>query len=119
MLRVPQSVATVRHQVRDLMSQWNIEHLADTMELATSELASNAVQHATGRRYEVAVAASTDLIVVEVFDSEPRMPVPRELDIAQEHGRGLVTVAAFAKDWGAMRCPHGKCVWFTLGVAAL
>jgi anti-sigma regulatory factor (Ser/Thr protein kinase) len=116
--RVPQSVAVVRRQVRDVMEQWCLLDLADEAELLTSELAANAVQHATGRRYTVAIGACSGLIVVAVFDSEPRMPVLRELDAERESGRGLATVAALARDWGAMRCLSGKCVWFTLQIPA-
>jgi anti-sigma regulatory factor (Ser/Thr protein kinase) len=113
MPREARSVATVRHRVRDLMCQWDLRDVADEAELLTSELAANAVQHATGRRYTIAIRISAGMIFVEVFDQEPRMPVLGELDAAGEGGRGLVTVAALAKDWGAMRCLNGKCVWFT------
>lgn len=112
--RAPQSVAALRHQIRELMRRWDLEDIADDAELLVSELAANAVQHATGLHYTVAVTASAGRILIEVFDSELRLPVVREPDIGRESGRGLTTLAALAKDWGAVACPSGKCVWFTL-----
>jgi anti-sigma regulatory factor (Ser/Thr protein kinase) len=114
MPRVAWSAAAVRHQVRELMRRWELQDLAADTELMTSELVTNVIQHAGGDRYTVVISVSAGLLVVEVFDAEPRMPVLCEPDPARERGRGLATVAALAKDWGASSCPQGKCVWFTL-----
>jgi anti-sigma regulatory factor (Ser/Thr protein kinase) len=116
MPRVARSVATARHRVRHLMLQRGLQQIAAEAELLTSELAANAVQHATGQEFAVAVNISAGLIVVEVFDSQPRIPVVCEPDATRECGRGLATVAALAQNWGAVRCPPGKCVWFALQV---
>lgn len=112
--RAARSVATVRHHVRDLICRRGLQHVADDVELLTSELATNAVEHADGFRYAVAVSVCPGLIVVEVFDSAPQRPVLHERDNERECGRGLTTVAALAKDWGTAHCPHGKRVWFTV-----
>ncbi len=112
--RAARSVAAVRHHVRDLICQRGLQHVADDVELLTSELATNAVQHAAGFRYAVAVSVCPGLIFVEVFDSAPQRPVLHERDTERECGRGLATVAALAKDWGTAQCPHGKRVWFTV-----
>jgi serine/threonine-protein kinase RsbW len=112
--RAARSVAAVRHHVRDLICQRGLQHVADDVELLTSELATNAVQHAAGFRYAVAVRVCPGLILVEVFDSAPERPLLHERDSEREGGRGLATVAALAKDWGSGQCAHGKRVWFTV-----
>ena len=108
------SVPVIRHQVGDLLRQWQFHDIATDAELMTSELAANAVQHATGPSFAVSISASAGLLVVEVFDADPRLPSLREPDPDAERGRGLATLAALAKDWGAVSTPPGKCVWFTL-----
>lgn len=100
MPRVAQSVAAVRCQVRDLMRRWDIQDIADDAELMTSELAANAVQRTTRSHYTVAIRVSAGLLIVEVFDDEPRMPALGEPDLSSECGRGLAALAALAKDWG-------------------
>ena len=112
--RAASSVAAVRHHVRDLICQRGLQHVADDVELLTSELATNAVQHAAGFWYAVAVSVCPGLILVEVFDSAPQRPVLHERDTERECGRGLATVATLAKDWGTALCPHGKRVWFAV-----
>ena len=112
--RASRSVPAVRHRVRDLMGQRGLEHAADDVELLTSELAANAIQHAAGPWYAVAVTVCPRLIIVEVFDSAPQRPVLHERDTERECGRGLATVAALAEDWGTAQCAHGKRVWFTV-----
>jgi anti-sigma regulatory factor (Ser/Thr protein kinase) len=94
--RTTQSVAGVRRQVRDLMRRWDLPHLAGDAEFLTSELAANAVQHATGTQYTVAVAAAAGRLLVEVLDADPRLPVVRELDPARERGRALATLTLLA-----------------------
>jgi hypothetical protein len=100
------------------MRRWDIQDIADDAELMTSELAANAVQHTTGSHYTVAIRVSAGLLIVEVFDDEPRMPALGEPDLTSDCGRGLAALAALAKDWGASGSPPCKCVWFTLQLSA-
>lgn len=116
--RVARSVPAVRHRVDCLMQRWNLLEVGEDAALLASELAANAVRHAVGSGYAVAVSASAKLVLVEVFDAEPQLPVIREPDHVREYGRGLATVAALATDWGAFRCGAGKCAWFTLQLPA-
>ncbi|MGD1057398.1 MAG: ATP-binding protein [Solirubrobacteraceae bacterium] len=43
----------------------------------------------------------------------PRTPTPLD-----QSGRGLQIVQALAEDWGIVRSPNGKLVWFTLRLRA-
>jgi hypothetical protein len=84
----------------------------DTAILLTSELVTNAVQAArlsehepAGRRVapepiHLTLRALPGGVVIEVFDSEPGPPIPRQADPNAEHGRGLVLVKALSKEWG-------------------
>lgn len=88
------------------------ELLAD-IRLCTSELATNAVRYGpAGRDFLVRVVTLHDTVRVEVHDTGdgcPRTRAPRHDD---DHGRGLLVVAALADEWGvAERSGPGKAVW--------
>ncbi len=115
--RDPTSVAAARAHCREVVRQLPDE-VAETAVLLVSELATNAVLHGRGERYEVAVAFSSatgELSVgaTDSLDGEPRVMNP---DINEEHGRGLQLVAALAERWGVERDDSAgtKTVWFAL-----
>jgi anti-sigma regulatory factor (Ser/Thr protein kinase) len=83
--------------------------------LLTSELASNAVEHATGG-FTVALRYAKPTIRVEVFDRGADLPAIRDLPMDADRGRGLVLVDRLASGWGANAAAGGKVVWFELGV---
>jgi two-component sensor histidine kinase len=88
-----------------------------------SELVTNAVKHASpcerGRRaFSIQLRVRADTIRVEVLDPDPSPPEPRAPDFASESGRGLVLVAAQAKEWGTCPLPCGKSVWFSVATHA-
>jgi anti-sigma regulatory factor (Ser/Thr protein kinase) len=100
--------------------------LADDDDLATraalivSELAGNAVVHASSS-YTVRIAVGAAVVRGEVVDGDRRLPMPRranKIPSSDGHGgRGLVIVDAMADRWGARPEEHGgKVVWFELDV---
>ena len=91
----------------------------ETATLLTSELFTNALDHSEGAITLSVVLASDDLRV-EVTDHADGSPIVREVDLEDEHGRGMLLVDALAKAWGAGRYPRGrgKYVWFTLDTAS-
>jgi len=57
--------------------------------------------------------SDSSTLLIEVWDGSDRMPLPRDLDPQDEHGRGLWLVEAFSQDWGVFRPAyvHGKVIW--------
>jgi hypothetical protein len=60
---------------------------------------------------ELRMILTTRSVFVEVFDSAPGCPAPRESDPAAESGRGLQIVTALAADFRWNPTPTGKIVW--------
>ena len=89
--------------------------LAETVALVTSELASNAVQHAR-TPFVVRVDRIGGNVRVSVFDRSERLPaVRRGQDLADAvSGRGLVIVEKLAQAWGVDVEDGGKWVWAVL-----
>ena len=85
--------------------------------LLTSELVSNAVEHAVTDVIEVRVSEGPSLVRVEVQDQDQRMPARRSAALETLRGRGLPILDAYAAAWGAELIPgDGKVVWFELPV---
>ena len=91
--------------------------LSETAALLVSELATNAIVHATSD-FSVTVLYPTPAgrVRVEVVDSVPGAPSPLHPPPTAPHGRGLLLVASLAEEWGVdgAGSPEGKTVWFEL-----
>lgn len=110
------SVTTGRHFARDVVTEWDLQQLADDVQLGTSELVANAVRHAGT---EVTLTLRRDeLLTVEVRDGHPvlHQPFSPHLDLTAESGRGLQIVAAISDDWGIASVANGKSIWFKLAL---
>jgi anti-sigma regulatory factor (Ser/Thr protein kinase) len=118
---LPTAPACARGHVRTVAREWGLHHLADTAELLTSELVTNAVQASQnfGIRADVAavpvvllqVTSDKASIVIHVWDGSDEMPARRSAMPDEEGGRGLMLVETLSKDWGAYRKDGGKVVW--------
>jgi len=117
---LPDSVAVGRRSVRTTMACWNLDNLSADVELLTSELVTNAVDHAR------ALCATPDdpglchltleqfkpgSVVVSVMDSSSRRPKIKSPSKDDESGRGLQVVKELADRWGVRSTPTGKVVW--------
>ena len=93
----------------------SIPEIIDTAILLVSELATNAIVHATSTiRLRVGVG---DEIRVEVRDASDDAPVVGDRRPERESGRGLAIVATLADSWDWSPRPSGKVVWFALARA--
>ncbi|MGV9989739.1 ATP-binding protein [Streptomyces sp. NPDC003374] len=88
----------------------------DAVELVVAELAANAVTHGRvpGRDAELRLSEDDGQVRVEVSDTRgERLPVTQDAAADGNGGRGLVLVAALAKEWGvtSRAGAPGKTVW--------
>jgi PAS domain S-box-containing protein len=94
---------------------------ADGVVLMLSELATNAVQHAS-TPFDVTLAVAPDgmSVRVAVSDGAGGYPAPQEPNAEAPCGRGLHIVCTLADTWGIemRRDQPGKTVWFDGSLAA-
>ena len=101
----PEEARTARHFVRELLTCWGLEALADDAEMIVDELVVNAVLHGT-RASGIRPGASSVLrlcmlrrvgeVMLAVVDPGNEAPVPRQPDWTGENGRGLQIIDAVA-----------------------
>jgi DNA-binding NarL/FixJ family response regulator len=116
-LELPQDLASVREArrfVRERLAAWNIESLLDDAFIVVSELAANAITHADSS-YRIRLALSDAALRIEVRDGGAGTPEPQPLSMTEEHGRGLLMVAALSASWGIEEADdRHKVVWADL-----
>jgi len=124
---LPTAVGCARSHARLVAIEWGLAPLADTMELATSELVTNGYRASyglVGGRFggrwtagapplRLWLYSDRRRVLIQVWDGNDRMPVLRDVDLEAEGGRGLAVVKALSEDWGAFRPQQssGKVVW--------
>lgn len=123
---LPSAVGCARLHARNVMYEWNLPSVADSVELVVSELVTNAVRASTGLdgrpKYDaktglprVGLRLSSDQVhvLIEVWDQDPRMPVTKAAGPDDESGRGLMLVEALCERWGCDTSPgwDGKVIW--------
>ncbi|WP_158566802.1 ATP-binding protein [Actinomadura craniellae] len=114
LLAEPSSVVLAREMVRYALTGWRYERdlVHDSM-LVMSEIVTNAVVAARGRRIRLRCAVRDRAPLLECWDPSPALPVRRDAPGTAESGRGLAIVAACAKEWGTRPAAtgRGKVVW--------
>lgn len=120
MTLVPQraEVSRARRFVVDIVTALGQDHLADVVELLTSELVTNVVLHAGGKRMRITVDWSPPVFRVEVFDESNAKPRQFSYGVEAATGRGLALIEDLASDWGTTPQADGKSVWFEVDAAA-
>ena len=103
----------------DILESWGIRaEDVEALQLAVSELVTNAVLHAPESLTITLDLYMTDGAVhVMVSDQSPRRPEVRRHSApwSAERGRGVELVDALADNWGTDPYPHGgKTVWCEL-----
>lgn len=123
---LPRAVGQARAYARWLLDTWQLESIADTVELLVSELVTNAI-NATGITNEdlaehslvsnvtpiyVCLSVRSEAVRIEVWDTSSRPPLRRAAADEDEGGRGLLLVQALTKEWGCeVLQTGGKIVW--------
>ena len=124
---LPHAVPEARRHTRQVLEQWGLAELSETVELLVSEIITNAVhasaEPAGGRHDQVQADVASTLLfwlaaegkrtLIQVWDSCERKPQRRDAGTAAESGRGLLLVEALSAEWGSY-APNGwagKIVW--------
>lgn len=107
-------VGQMRRITSAYLHLWDLTALRDTATLAVSELVTNAVRHGHGKPVGLRVTSSADELRIEVTDGNPTPARLREAGEGAENGRGLLLIAAFAKEWGVS--PDGRMTWCSLAI---
>jgi anti-sigma regulatory factor (Ser/Thr protein kinase) len=94
-----------------------VPEVCETATLLASELATNAVVHATSA-FTVTVLYPTPAgrVRIEVVDGNPAHPMPLRPPPTAPRGRGLLLVDSLSDEWGFQECAghDGKTIWFEL-----
>ncbi|MGW1715296.1 ATP-binding protein [Streptomyces sp. NPDC002156] len=94
---------------------WDLPSLIEPATLVVSELVTNAIQHTDGASVSLRVQQRhADELRVEVADGTPKSAEPRVAGDDDESGRGLLIVAAVAREWGVSR--GGEMTWCSLAI---
>lgn len=80
---------------------------------AVSEVATNSVRHAHSD-FTVKLTYDVEQIRIDVTDTGPGMPVRRTPAASDIGGRGLNILDALSDQWGVVKSPGSKTVWFTI-----
>jgi len=120
----PEEARTARRFVREMLTCWGLQPLADDAEMIVDELVVNAVLHGTRAGLTQANPATVlrlcllrraGEVMLAVVDPGNETPMPRQPDWGGESGRGLQIVGALSHVWGwSPVAGHGKAVWAVL-----
>lgn len=124
---LPTAVPCARLHVKHMLREWDMERLADTVELVVSELVTNAMRASAGLTssqfaghwapglppVRLWLASDGQYAVVQVWDANDQLPVRQHAPLDAESGRGLLLVESLADDWGSYtpEASSGKVVW--------
>jgi anti-sigma regulatory factor (Ser/Thr protein kinase) len=108
-----------RLTIRSVLQAWGLATLASDAELLTSELVTNAAEHAHGDPIGLTIRQHTGPagqrgILCQITDTSPDLPHQPPTCPGSERGRGLRIVTALATSSGVTATPPGKTAWFTL-----
>lgn len=120
----PGAVPSARLHARAVLAEWGLSELSDDASSVVTELVENAVQATRRARLDAPVRlvlmAGPGTVLVIVRDAVAEPPVPRqpsgglgrwtegddEAD-PDQHGNGLIIVAALSSSWDWKPCPDG------------
>jgi hypothetical protein len=132
---VPTALSCARMFIRFTLQNWRIDrkHI-ETAELLVSELVSIAIE-ATGEPeppparhgpirplnlIRLRLLLFADSVVIEVWDSDPRPPMPQAPRPDTEDSRGPALVARMSRQWNYYLARNGgKVVWCELGLVPM
>ncbi|WP_093694900.1 ATP-binding protein [Streptomyces sp. 2231.1] len=107
-------IAEAGHLAAGFLTRMRVEHeiavserAVEVTQLVVSELVTNAQKYAAGPIL-LDLRITGDLVEVQVWDSDPVLPVARAADAGRVGQHGLEIVMALCQSFEAMREPVGK-----------
>ncbi len=118
-------IAEARHMAAGFLTRMRAEHgisvsqrAVEVTQLVVSELVTNAQKYAAGPiLLDLRIAGDLDLVEVQVWDSDPVLPVARAADAGRVGQHGLEIVMAVCQGFEALREPVGKRLTARLALA--
>jgi hypothetical protein len=114
---LPTSVPCARYHARQIVWEWRLTPLSETVELVVDELVTNAVSASRSLDWPCPVRmwllSDRAGVLVLVWDANPEPPVRINPEDDAESGRGLVLVEALSTQWDWYAGPGagGKLVY--------
>jgi len=100
---LPTSVPCARYHARQIIWEWRLTPLSETVELVVDELVTNAVSASRSLEWPSPVRmwllSDGANVLVLVWDANPEPPVRIDPEDDAESGRGLVLVEALSTQW--------------------
>ncbi|TDC74793.1 ATP-binding protein [Streptomyces hainanensis] len=115
----PRSPSLARQFVKIALTARGINAETEALDVVVSELVTNSVMHArpvTSASIRLRLWQVRHLIRVEVYDADPRIPMPRKTKPDDERGRGIYIIRDLAANQGFYRNRTGKCVWVDVNI---
>jgi CheY-like chemotaxis protein/anti-sigma regulatory factor (Ser/Thr protein kinase) len=104
------AVGESRRFLTEQCQRWRCDDLLEDAAIVVSELVSNAIRHAESAS-ELRMRYASGVLRIELLDSSPAVPQPRNPHITDSGGRGLLLIAALSHAWGVDSHAEGKVVW--------
>ncbi|MEU1125462.1 SpoIIE family protein phosphatase [Streptomyces sp. NPDC005899] len=113
----PEGLSDARAIVRQALTDWDMEALADDAELLTGELLVNVLLHTEGGAVLTLEVLPEPVrrIRLSVQDRSSAWPRRRTPGETSTSGRGLLLLDAVAARWGIEPRGEGKAVWCEIG----
>lgn len=118
---LPTAVPCARLHAKNVLHEWHLGPLADTVELVVSEIVTNAVRASAAAAQHGISMPTTKVwltsdgrrVLIQVWDSDGQRPAPQQVDLTAESGRGLLLVQTLSAEWGCYTPDGqaGKIVW--------
>lgn len=110
---VPEAVPAVRRFITQVLESWGEPALVPAATLVASELATNAIRHASSP-FRASASWLDAVVRIAIEDVDPGNPELVHADPSEFSGRGVAIVADLSQRWGYDRLPTGKVVWSEL-----
>ena len=109
-LPVPKAIPALRRFVSGTLRSWDEDDLVADAVLVTSEMATNAINHADSP-FHASLVRAAGIVRISIEDAGPGTATQRTADPDDLSGRGLLIIETLAASWGHGDLPDGKVVW--------
>lgn len=110
---VPSAIPAVRRFATGTLTAWQARELVDDAAVVVTELATNAVRHASSA-FKVCVSRGEFAVRIAIEDVSVQPPERRDPSPHMIGGIGVAMVEKLCAGWGTDLSPDGKVVWAEL-----